>query len=102
MVLAASGKSIRQTNRQHQMIILRRLILIVALMFWQGGFMFYGSVVITVGAQVLGSEMDQGFVTQAVGTLDLGMDQWRENHTGQTRLFPKCGQMSPNLGSGPL
>jgi hypothetical protein len=48
------------------MTILRRLILLIALMFWQGGFMFYGSVVITVGAQVLGSEMEQGFVTQAV------------------------------------
>jgi hypothetical protein len=48
------------------MIILRRLILLIALMFWQGGFMFYGSVVITVGAQVLGSEMEQGFVTQSV------------------------------------
>jgi len=49
-----------------QMILLRRLILFVALMFWQGGFMFYGSVVITVGAQVLGSELEQGFVTQSV------------------------------------
>ena len=48
------------------MVILRRLILLVALMFWQGGFMFYCSVVITVGAQVLGSELEQGFVTQAV------------------------------------
>ena len=48
------------------MTILRPLILLIALMFWQGGFMFYGSVVITVGAEVLGSEMDQGFVTQAV------------------------------------
>ena len=28
--------------------------------------MFYSSVVITVGAQVLGSELEQGFVTQAV------------------------------------
>lgn len=28
--------------------------------------MFYGSVVITVGAQVLGSESEQGFVTQSV------------------------------------
>ena len=48
------------------MTTLYRLIFLVALMFWQGGFMFYGSVVITVGAQVLGSEMEQGFVTQSV------------------------------------
>jgi hypothetical protein len=48
------------------MTTLHRLILLVALMFWQGGFMFYGSVVISVGAQVLGSESEQGFVTQSV------------------------------------
>jgi hypothetical protein len=48
------------------MTLLYRLIVLVALMFWQGGFMFYGSVVITVGAQVLGSELEQGFVTQSV------------------------------------
>jgi hypothetical protein len=74
------------------MIIIRRLILLIALMFWQGGFMFYGSVVITFGAQVLGSEMEQGFVTQAVtnylniaGALCLtiwGIELWR----GRTRL----------------
>jgi hypothetical protein len=56
----------RHSNQHQQMTILRPLILLIALMFWQGGFMFYGSVVITVGAEVLGSEMDQGFVTQAV------------------------------------
>jgi protein-S-isoprenylcysteine O-methyltransferase Ste14 len=69
------------------MVILRRLILLISLMFWQGGFMFYGSVVITVGAQVLGSEMEQGFVTQAVtnylniaGAVSLtiwGIELWR-------------------------
>jgi hypothetical protein len=35
-------------------------------MFWQGGFMFYGGVVVPVGARVLGSETKQGFITQSV------------------------------------
>jgi hypothetical protein len=44
----------------------RRFILLVAIAFWQGGFMFYGGVVVPVGGKVLGSEADQGFITQAV------------------------------------
>ena len=45
---------------------IRRMVLLVSLMFWQGGFMFYGGVVVPVGAQVLGSETQQGFITQSV------------------------------------
>ncbi len=45
---------------------IRRMLLLVTLMFWQGGFMFYGGVVVPVGAKVLGSDTRQGFVTQAV------------------------------------
>lgn len=44
----------------------RRLVLILTLMYWQGGFMFYGSVVVPVGARVLGSHRDQGFITRSV------------------------------------
>lgn len=33
---------------------------------WQGGFMFYGGVVVPTGAAVLGSEVEQGFITQSV------------------------------------
>ncbi len=44
----------------------RRLLLLLALMFWQGGFMFYGGVVVPVGAAVLGSDTEQGFITRAV------------------------------------
>src|SRR5262245_19686193 len=47
-------------------LVFRRMILLVALMFWQGGFMFYGGVVVPVGAQILGSETEQGFITQSV------------------------------------
>jgi len=46
--------------------VLRRTLLLLALMVWQGGFMFYGAVVVPVGAEVLGSHREQGFVTQSV------------------------------------
>ncbi|MEI8017440.1 MAG: hypothetical protein WCH39_04520 [Schlesneria sp.] len=45
---------------------IRRMLLLVTLMFWQGGFMFYGGVVVPVGAEILASDTKQGFVTQAV------------------------------------
>jgi len=48
------------------MLLFRRLVLLVSIAFWQGGFMFYGGVVVTVGARVLGSELEQGFITQSV------------------------------------
>lgn len=44
----------------------RRLVLLLALMFWQGGFMFYGAVVVPVGSEVLGSHTTQGFITRQV------------------------------------
>jgi hypothetical protein len=47
-------------------LMIRRMLLLVSLMFWQGGFMFYGGVVVPVGARVLGSETEQGFITQSV------------------------------------
>jgi hypothetical protein len=48
------------------MTLLRRFVLILFIAFWQGGFMFYGGVVVPVGASVLGSETEQGFITQSV------------------------------------
>lgn len=48
------------------MHVIRRMLLLVSLMFWQGGFMFYGGVVVPVGARILGSEREQGFITQSV------------------------------------
>lgn len=44
----------------------RRLVVLVSLMFWQGGFMFYGGIVVSVGSRVLGSDTQQGFITQSV------------------------------------
>lgn len=43
-----------------------RFLFLVSLLFWQGGFMFYGGVVVPVGGSVLGSDTDQGFITQSV------------------------------------
>jgi hypothetical protein len=46
--------------------VIRQMALLVSLMFWQGGFMFYGGVVVPVGTTILGSGTEQGFITQAV------------------------------------
>ena len=35
-------------------------------MFWQGGFTFYAGVVVPVGQEVLGSHLEQGFITREV------------------------------------
>ncbi len=47
-------------------LVIRRMLLLVSVMFWQGGFMFYGGVVVPVGGRILGSEAKQGFITQSV------------------------------------
>src|SRR5207245_2308690 len=48
----------------------RRFLVLAALMFWQGGFTFYASIVVPVGQQVfrehLGSPLGQGFITREV------------------------------------
>src|SRR2546429_300030 len=46
--------------------LLRRFVVLAALMFWQGGFMFYGGVVGPIGADVLCSPLSQGFFTREV------------------------------------
>lgn len=43
----------------------RRFLLLIALMFWHGGFTFHGAVVIHVGNDVLGSHLEQGYITGA-------------------------------------
>jgi hypothetical protein len=46
--------------------IVRRFLVLTALMFWTGGFTFYAAVVVPVGAEVLGSHREQGYITQSV------------------------------------
>jgi hypothetical protein len=48
------------------MTLFRRVVLVFALMFWQGGFTFYSAVVVPIGADVLGSAADQAGVTRRV------------------------------------
>jgi hypothetical protein len=47
-------------------VLARRFLVLMVLLFWQGGFLFYSSVVVPVGQQVLGSHLSQGFITQRV------------------------------------
>jgi hypothetical protein len=46
--------------------VLRRLLVLAALFFWQGGFTFYAAVVVPVGQEVLASHRRQGFITRRV------------------------------------
>ncbi len=49
------------------MVLVRRFLVLVALMFWLGGFTFYASIVVPVGTRVLGnSSRRQGFITREV------------------------------------
>ena len=48
------------------MILIRRYLLLMSLMFWQGGFTFYSAVVVPIGSDLLGSGRDQGFITRSV------------------------------------
>src|SRR5947208_6620899 len=47
------------------MQLLRRFLVVQALMLWQGGFLFYAAVVVPTGTDVLGS-FEQGRVTRHV------------------------------------
>lgn len=49
----------------------RRFLVLVALMFWQGGFTFYAAVVVPISSKAIGS-LDQGFITfQVTGYLNI-------------------------------
>lgn len=45
---------------------LRRFLFVFAYSFWQGGFLFYTSIVVPIGTEVLGSTTEQGFITRLV------------------------------------
>jgi hypothetical protein len=46
------------------MLLLRRYVVLLTLLFWQGGFMFYGAVTVPILREVFGSE--GSFVTERV------------------------------------
>jgi len=48
------------------MTIFRRVLLLWLFMFWQGGFLFYGAVVVTIGSFVMNSDFAQGMITRHV------------------------------------
>src|SRR5262249_39830489 len=65
------------------MVAVRRYVVLLAIMFWQGGFTFYSAVVVHVGNAVLGSHLDQGLVTRSVtnylnlaGLVAIGLWGW--------------------------
>ena len=45
---------------------LARCVALAALAVWQGGFVFYGAVVVPIGTDVLGSAAGQGIITRYV------------------------------------
>jgi hypothetical protein len=53
----------------HAAVLVRRLVVLAALMFWTGGFTFYASIVVPIGTDVLGSAQDQGAITRQVAPL---------------------------------
>jgi hypothetical protein len=48
------------------MVYFRRLLTVIALAVWQGGFTFYTAFVVPIGTEVLGSATRQGFITRRV------------------------------------
>src|SRR5690348_2646523 len=54
------------------MVVLLRFLVVMALCFWQGGFLFYAAIVVPIGTRVLGSILRQGFITRHV-THDLNI-----------------------------
>src|SRR5437870_1841743 len=50
----------------HHSSLLRRLLVLAAFAYWQGGFTFYAGVVVPLGTEVLGGAGDQARVTRLV------------------------------------
>jgi hypothetical protein len=48
------------------LLLLRRFLVLAALMFWMGGFTFYAAVVVPIGTDVLESAAEQARITRRV------------------------------------
>jgi hypothetical protein len=81
-------------------LLLRRFLVLVALMFWLGGFTFYASIVVPVGQKLLGPGQ-QGLVTTKVtnylnlsGAIALAILAWDlaalKNGQGRRRFLWLC------------
>jgi len=75
------------------MSTVRRFLVIQALLFWQGGFLFYAAVVVPVGTQVHGS-FGQGMVTRhvtdwmnAIGAAAIAILAWDQWANGDPRGY---------------
>ncbi len=78
--------------------MLRRLLVLLSLLFWQGGFTFYSAVVVPIGSDILGSHEEQGWITRSVtnylniaGGVTLALWAWdiartRDSATWRRRL----------------
>ncbi len=53
------------TGLARPLLLARRFLVVVALMFWQGGFTFYAAVVVPIGQEVVG-QLTQPFITRQV------------------------------------
>jgi hypothetical protein len=84
----------------------QRFLIVCLLSFWLGGLTFYAVIVVPIGAKVLGSETEQGFITQQVtnwlnivgtsGTIILACNLkflWRKEGIPRYRLAVTCGLM---------
>lgn len=70
------------------MTVFRRFLVLQALLVWQGGFLFYTSVVVPAGTGVLGSAAAQGTITARVtdvlnvlGAVGLALTAWELNYS---------------------
>jgi hypothetical protein len=78
-------------THQAPLVLVRRSLVLAALMFWQGGFTFYASVVVPLASAELG-HLQQGFITRHVawylnlaGAVALVVLAWDAEATGGRR-----------------
>jgi hypothetical protein len=81
--------------------LFQRLLVLAALMFWQGGFTFYAAIVVPVGQEELGSHLQQGFITRqvtnylnlsgAAALVLLAWDVWTSRDRDRVRRFIRWG-----------